>query len=534
MTYRLRVLIACLVLLSMTLVGAFFSYFTAERLQHHLERSRLAHSVLEGHLWLKAHTYELFKQIADAMLIGGSANHFNETELRRQLSGEIGQLRDLIASEVALVRDDTEEQQGERQELARLARIEGQVQAVLGEFDDVRRLIAAGDNRQAWLALHNVLERSIDQTFGELIEAASADEKEEVAETDEAARRIKQTLRSLAIALALLAVVVTGTALYSLLSRVRRPLDALVHGTARLSMGEFSHRLDVIGKDEFAHAAAGFNAMAEQLQRQHAALVEGREALERAVTERTAELADTNRALHAIDQGRRRFFADISHELRTPLTVMRGEAEVALRGTDKSIGEYKQTLVRIVEQAQHTTQLIDDLLFIARADAGETRMKMQDVALIDLLERVCDDARNLATAESLRIELQSLVEEAVISGDPVRLGQVFMILLDNAVHYSHAGGQILVRIVPGLKEVSVHVLDDGVGIPPDEMERVFERFYRGHGAERHHAQGSGLGLPIARAIVEAHNGTIALANRPEGGVEAVVRLPISRRLRIVA
>jgi signal transduction histidine kinase len=247
------------------------------------------------------------------------------------------------------------------------------------------------------------------------------------------------------------------------------------------------------------------------------------------------ELRKTNAALSRVDQTRRQLFADISHELRTPLTMIRGEAQVALRGSKKSPAEYKEALQRIHDQAQQLGRLVDDLLFIARTDGGAPHLKRETVALHTLVGQVCLEAEVLADPRNIHIHFQTNVKSAMVTGDPGRLRQLFVILLENAIRYSKPAGRITVDISPALAGVAVSVIDSGIGIAPDELERVFERFYRGgNGAATANPEGSGLGLPVAKAIIDAHSGTVKIASKLNKGTTVTVTLPVARKLQAVA
>jgi signal transduction histidine kinase len=229
--------------------------------------------------------------------------------------------------------------------------------------------------------------------------------------------------------------------------------------------------------------------------------------------------------LRKIDAARRGFFADISHELRTPLTIIRGEGEIALRGANKRVAEYKRSIERIVEQAKHLSVLVNDLLFIARQGAGAARLNLQRIDLDTLLERVCGDAMVIARDKAVDISFAGKGRHDMVRGDPARLRQLFLVLLDNAVRYSNSNGQVKVDVGRVDGEVRVRVSDCGIGIAPEELEGIFERFRRGGNASAMNDEGLGLGLPVAKAIVEAHKGRIEMASRLGEGTTVTVALP---------
>ncbi|MDJ0944947.1 MAG: ATP-binding protein [Kiloniellales bacterium] len=532
MNYRTKLLLAFGVLICLTIALTALSNWGGRQVQVHMERSRLAHDVLEGHLRLSSHTYQLFKQLADALLVGDQDLGRGEKELREKLEADIASLRNMIAYEVAFV--DEDEQEGEREELYTLSLIERQIDRALIEFAEVRNLRDVGERGRAWIKLNTLLEQSIDGSFNALLEEAIAEEQREVAEADAEGRAVIRQVNLVVDVLAAIAIAVGLVCAFLLLRGLRRPMAALLAGTRALRKGDLTHRIELASADEFGELARSFNRMAGELESNKRDLEAAKADLERAVTARTAELREANAALEKADQIRRRFFADISHELRTPLTIIRGEAEIGLRGHDKAVEEYKGTLQRVLEQAEHTGRLVDDLLFVARQNAGETRMSRQAVALQEIVESVCGDAEVLAEKRGVSVTLQQEVAEAVVSGDPGRLRQLFLILVDNAIRYSEARGEVGIFMGAAPKGVIVRIADGGIGIAPDELERIFERFYRGDNAGEHHADGTGLGLPVAKAIADAHGGELVIDSQLGEGTTASVFLPTVRKLRAVA
>jgi len=196
-----------------------------------------------------------------------------------------------------------------------------------------------------------------------------------------------------------------------------------------------------------------------------------------------------------LDQLRSNFFADISHELRTPLTVIRGEAEVTLRGKDKPVAEYKTTLDRIVTLTNQLNKLVSDLLFLARSESSTLEIGKQPVLLLEVLQEVHREAQVLAMRRGAVADLTAPPESFIVDGDPHRLQQLFMTLVDNSVNYSIQGGTVEIRVSKSGSNVAVMIIDDGIGIPVEDLPHVFERFYRAKRQQRPTLHpGSGLGL----------------------------------------
>lgn len=527
--YRTILVGTFLGLLALMLAAASLAWWGSSVSGYELERTRRAHVVLEEHLRLEGLTYRLFKQLADGFLANGG-NELDVPEARATLEAQLDVARRAIAAEVALVG----EREDESEELERLAAIERQIRLILDEFRAAQDLVREGAPGGAVPVLDRVLERSIDQDLRRLIEGATVEEEGEVRRAHAAAAAALGWVALLSKLAMLLAVPLSAGALAILTHRLRRPLERLTQAARAVASGDLSARVAVGGRDEFARVAAAFNTMVDELARSRGELEEGSRTLEGAVSQRTAELADANATLKRADDVRRRFIADISHELRTPLTVIRGEAEVTLRGPAKAVDEYQVSLRRIAEQAAHTGRLVEDLLFVARAEAGEPRVVVQPVAFDEVVRRACADVDVLADAKAVGVALREDAGEAVVQGDPSRLRQLVMIMLDNAVRYSEPEGAVEVTLSPGPRGVVLRVVDHGIGIAADELDRVFERFYRGENASAWYGEGSGLGLPLAKAIVEVHGGEIALQSRHGEGTTATIVLPTVRKLRAVA
>ncbi|MFL5616003.1 MAG: sensor histidine kinase [Gemmatimonadaceae bacterium] len=222
----------------------------------------------------------------------------------------------------------------------------------------------------------------------------------------------------------------------------------------------------------------------------------------------------------------RRFMADAAHELRTPLTVVRSRAEIALQ-QPRTAAEYEDALHGIESETKRLGTLVEDLLILARADAGERPMVRERVYLDDLTLDAAGAARVVAQSKGVAIGVEEF-DEAAVEGDPTLLRQLVMILLDNAVKFTTRGGKVLVRVGAPNERPMLVVEDTGVGIAADQLPHVFERFYRGDPARsraRTGADGAGLGLSIAKWIADAHGAEIALSSEPSVGTRVTVRFP---------
>ena len=238
-----------------------------------------------------------------------------------------------------------------------------------------------------------------------------------------------------------------------------------------------------------------------------------------------------NRMLESLQRAyanQQRFLADASHELRTPLTVLQGNLHYLEEAIDAPGPDRTEALHAARLEADRMGFLVGDLLALSQADAGYT-MQHEPVELdrvvVDALRRIQSRERNARPRRGIKFSVGRL-DEVVVPGDSERLLQLVLILLDNAVKYTPKGGTVTVELTSGPEEATLRVSDTGVGIPPEDRDHVFDRFYRSKTA-RTMGDGSGLGLPIAEWIAEAHGGEISFADVPGGGTSFTVVLPLA-------
>lgn len=218
-----------------------------------------------------------------------------------------------------------------------------------------------------------------------------------------------------------------------------------------------------------------------------------------------------------------RFVSDASHELRAPLTAIQGNLELLRRQQDMSEADRAEALAEAEREAGRLTRLVADLLALARADAG-LHLKRRPVDLDAVVLDAFREARQLAQGQTLILEP---FEPVKVMADEDRLKQLVLILLDNALKYTPAGGQVTLGLQRHDGSTEIIVRDTGVGIPPEDLPHVFERFYRADPARSRDPGGTGLGLSIAHWIVEEHGGHISLTSEPGRGTTAVVSLPVN-------
>ena len=494
-------------------------------------RGRVASDIASGFIQLSAQKQRLRTWVAQVQQ-GANADLGMRSELQAAMQGTLQRLK-VLAAQAAELDSSADAWQEHQRRTDTLAVLEQSVAALDRAVQEVRPLAEGVDADQAWQELSRVFDLAEGHDIRKLISESIVREAAAVQRERAAADSTLAWVRWLWLgSAALLATAAIMAALY-FGRALRGPLEQLSLGARALQLGQLGHRIPQLGKDEFAEVAHSVNALAAELEQHRARESADRQRLEDLVAARTRELADALNSLRQADTQRRRLFADISHELRTPTTAIRGEAEITLRGVDKPAAEYKDALARIVGTARQLGHVIDDLLTMARSDIGSLSLVREPVDMDELAGEALSQATALAARRDIALgPPPPRTGRHIVSGDPMRLRQLLMVLLDNAMRYSRAGGEVSLSMAQtaadhqGHSNLILTVVDHGIGIPADELPRVFDRHFRGADARRHSPDGSGLGLSIARLLAQAHGGSLDLTSAEGHGTRATLTLPM--------
>jgi signal transduction histidine kinase len=294
----------------------------------------------------------------------------------------------------------------------------------------------------------------------------------------------------------------TGAALLftGLIASMRRPLEDLVEASGRLAGGDLDARVKVGGLSETATLGSAFNEMAEELQR------------------RAGERDQ-------LDRMKDEFVLTASHELRSPLTSVQGFAELLLLEREKLSPKQAETVEVILENTRHLVRLLNDLLDLARSDAGRLTIRPEPTAAAGLIEEATRTMRAQFDSREQQLSVEIEPDLPWIEADRDRIRQVLVNLLTNAHEYCPRGAHIAVQARRSDAEVEIDVIDDGPGIPAEQLEHIFERFTRGDAGETQRVGGTGLGLAISKSLVELHGGAIAATSTPGAGSTFYICLP---------
>lgn len=524
--FRVRLAIVILFLFGFVLFLGLTLYWGSNQIDRYFQRSQAAYESFDIYERLSQEAYRHFKQRMDHLITDNQISQ-NGVELsKRRLYEAMEELR-TNAVKAPNGWSDDEDWGHKPAELERVAHFTAFLDSSAYRFDEVEQFRQQGNRDQAIRALSQFSEQEIDGRFQPLIDAAIKIEREK-------ARLAKIKMESLVDQQRWIAMFASiGAAIFSLLSgllllkSVKRPIEALMKGTKEIANGNLSYRIPVKSRDEFAFLASHFNTMADKLGQQQAKLRESRSVLESRVAERTAELNSLNEELNRMDSERRAFLADISHELRTPITIIRGEAEVTLRDDQRDPEEYKDALQRIIELSVQLGKYVNDLIFLARADTANLQFDWDKLDLKELVVSTIEDFQVMAAEKTIQVSLKVPDQPVWVLGDRQRLKQVLFILGDNACRYSQQGKRIEVSLNINDREASFSLQDQGIGIPADDLKHIFDRHFRSKNALNISEDGSGLGLPLAKSIVEAHDGRITVKSIENTGSKFTVSLPLS-------
>jgi heavy metal sensor kinase len=247
-----------------------------------------------------------------------------------------------------------------------------------------------------------------------------------------------------------------------------------------------------------------------------------RDELRRLTETLNAMLARIESSVQRITQ----FTADASHDLRTPVALIRTSAELALRRT-RSANEYRDALSRILATSERTTELIENLLTLARTDALAGKLQFERTDIVARLDRAAEQGRVLATLKGIQVSKDVSRDSAWMLADANAIERLFLILIENAVKYTPDGGRINIHCDGQSGAALIEIRDSGIGIAEKDLPHIFERFYRADQARSREPGGAGLGLSIARSIVDIHRGTIQAESTPGGGSTFRIALPLA-------
>jgi signal transduction histidine kinase len=272
-----------------------------------------------------------------------------------------------------------------------------------------------------------------------------------------------------------------------------RPIVELNDGMAQMSRGDFSGRVDVHGKNEFAQLASTFNMMCDRLE--------------------------------SLDKSRSQFVSNASHELKTPLSTMKILIETLIYQEPMDEDMCREFLGDVNKEIDRLNSVIVDLLTLVSMDSGEARMNMKPASLSEMLMETMKRLQPLSRERGIEMTC-GIAQGVMINCDAMKLTQVFYNLIDHAIKYTPRGGDVRIELQRRDKKAVVRVIDTGIGIPEEDQKHIFDRFYRVDKARSRETGGTGLGLSIVKQVLHMHSGSIQVYSEEEKGSTFTVEIPL--------
>jgi len=339
------------------------------------------------------------------------------------------------------------------------------------------------------------------------------------------------------VVLITIAVILSGILATVLLTRrITTPLKSLVTVARQVAGGDLTASVEPMTRDEVGQLTTVFSQMTDALRERDIAVKQAyreleqlNRTLEQRVRHRTSELQAANEKLKELDHLKSTFVSVVSHELRTPMTSIKGYVENLLDGLAGALTN-KQThsLERVKHNIDRLTRMINELLDLSRIEAGRLELNLSPIALSEMADDIVESYQSAAQEKS--ITLRNIVDPSLpmVMGDPDKLSRVFINLVHNAIKFTPQGGDIRVEARARRNEyVEMAITDSGNGIPPHEIDKIFDKFYWSESAPVE-SRGAGLGLAIAKNLVELHGGTIRVESVLGEGTRFVFTIPIAR------
>lgn len=513
--YKRKLFFFGLITAVVVLVALLCAAITAQLTRENVKQSTIAQTLLAEHQQLSSISYRLFKQFTDEVIFGRQAN---QAEIRKKAEIIDRLLKNIKILEIkqreALGLELTAGSVEDTEELRSI------INKVISSFE---RVIQATDYSVPSQRdqLRNLLEITIDDEFRDAINSALARQSRVVSGINARIDMLNTAVVWFTIIMAAISLPLIVYGCYWLVNQLYQPIVVLKDATNIIAEGQYGQPISIKLDDEFEELSQAINKLAERLQENERIVDESQKKLEFEVEQRTIQLTAANHELTKIDARRRQFLSDVSHELRTPLTIIRGEAQVTLRLKSAEESEYRETLRVVLDQSVLLSRLVDDLLTLTRAEMDSLKLNRSKVKIAQLVESEINKWRRLYEVREFSLEVKNESHNLELNVDSSRMQQVLSVLLDNACKYSTENEDISTVIESDDNFLIISIRDKGEGIPASELDNIFERFVR----FSKHQEGLGLGLPIAKTIVESHGGKLKAESTKNLGSIFTIILP---------
>lgn len=529
--FRTKLYLAFFAMALITLLQAAMAIWAGQVASNEVNRGRIANQMLTELIALSADKQRLKVWLAQHLLVQDAAIAARDQYLQR-MQQSLQTIDKLLLQDQALAIDSADFVLIAKQ-MKNLSILETNVATLHNDLTRQSALPLQQYNpAETWRVLIQTFDNLEGLDLKKLIAESIAIQKQRSDASEQAASAALAHARLLLIITGLFGSISALLFAFLLAKSSYRPLQSLLEGTAAISRGLLSYRLSEHGNAEFALLSRSFNQMAVALERAHVAEQAHAQQIELIVQERTAQLKQALADLQQAEAVQKRFLADVSHELRTPATAIRGEAEVMLRGKDKTGADYKESLLRIVETSTQLASRIDELLMLVRGDS-ELHLRFKHMHLSQLWlgwESLFQRMRNSSAVDIRWTKLTDEQAQLQLYLDPERTLQAIQIVLDNAIKYGF-NHPVELRLSHDATQLQLAVVDQGIGVPEADLEQLFQRFYRASNARLQRPDGLGIGLSLCQSIMLAQHGSVHLQSPldpvSQTGTMAILKWPLA-------
>ncbi len=525
--YRQRLIYSLGALLAIIVTQSLIALWAFDSVSRQIDHSRVSKQMLTELLEFRADSKRLKVWLAEYLITEKRETQPRDILFARML-GQLDRLQQLA---------EAASYQRDQPETVNVAATDVNIHLLRGNVESLQLALQTREiNRlesddERWRALMELFDKFQGTDIAELVGESVRLQQQRTEQADVSARRaMRLTFSSLllSVGIALLLFFFLGMRLSR---HLNQPLERLLAGTDRIARGDFSQPIAETGASEFADLARRFNRMADAVQQAEARQRQLQDATEDRVHERTAQLEQVVNQLQHAEARQQRFVMDISHELRTPTTTILGEAELALRASAAD-DPRRPGLEHIVECCRQLASRIEDLLMLGRGHHALVAVRLQSAAISAVYSHVCDRIRLQVSHHPVTLEVHPLTAPADLDTsrwtllvDQEKLDLVCRIITENALQYRCNSDRLELagRIVD--EQLQIELVDQGLGLNPDEVSQLFQRHFRGRGARAERPDGLGIGLPIARSLMQAHDGDIQMLQNTPRGARVILTLP---------
>lgn len=506
------------ILLSLfTLMQAALTLWVSEQAQYHIERSRVANILLSEFIDLGGNKQRLKVWLAQYILTDDAPLE-ERIDLHDKMQRTLTRLNRYLLNDKLISQDNLEDMVVVDQQIERLKTLEANILSLRSELD----LISQGgktaiNNSEIWKFMIQVFDNLEGRDLKRLINDAIETQRERASKAEFNSVQSVLFFKKMVYALTLLTVLTAILLAYLILKSLKKPLEQLVVATNEMMAGNLGHQIQEIDQSEFGLLANQFNQMASEIEKSRTQEKNERKRIEKEVEDRTIELQTALSELKKTETERKSFLTSVGHELKTPATVIMGEAEVTLRGKEKDISVYIETLRNIHVTSKQLSMRIEDLLVLAKDENEIFSVLENQINGRDFNQIIQSAATVYNNGKAGRFHFELELEESVsLNIDSKRIQQLMVILVDNALKYSPEKSPVLVKTAADDKNITLSITNTAYFIEDIKIEKIFEKYYRDEKAIRLRPEGLGVGLYIANLIIRAHHGDIkAYVQQPD-------------------